>query len=280
VEIPAIYLWIAGKLAERAGDAERTKLITNTIASSRPGGEKSGSNVSEVLKLRQFSALPPASTYIPFVRSPLDTFLAAHLFGAGCCHFKLYSEASMVDLGYVRVAAGATAYVDKRSETKRFDGNLSDPYGSSQVDQILKLANSYAGSDMKLRVDHRDNRILSVVGDLNSLAMRVDRWPASCALSILTGPDPGMTGTLMRKFGSVLLERQSDWELSLAGLTAEQAMELTAASLVGKWIQLEHDSFRFLGKLPDLTESDFTQALEFDPFFQFLPYSLEEKARR
>ena len=53
-------------------------------------------------------------------------------------------------------------------------------------------------------------------------------------------------------------------------------MELTAASIVGKWLLIESDEIRVFGQLPDLTVDDDKRKVAVDPAVMLLPFLLNK----
>ena len=71
-------------------------------------------------------------------------------------------------------------------------------------------------------------------------------------------------GSLNRNLGRAKLELHGH-ALFLQELSAQDKLELTAASVMGQWLLIESEEFKAFGALPDLTVGDDQRKVAVDP---------------
>ena len=81
---------------------------------------------------------------------------------------------------------------------------------------------------------------------------------------------------MIRQLGAAQLSLRGEGGPVLTGLTPEAVLELTAASIQGRWLLVEGGPIRVFGQLPDLTEGGESRSATFDPAPELARHTLGE----
>ncbi len=259
VPVKAVFLWAAAQKAKSEGrdsDSQRIgKILSKAVKSTKGLPEKNEGKVANFLSATKS---PTQSAVIPLKRDPLDLLLAARVFAEGVePGFKVYSERSYVETGYLRVRTKDVEYVGSASQLLRSDTALCEFLPDSAKQAIFSILDGFNQNALELVTLSDGNEILALQGEL-SHHIPIDA-KAKYQISLWDGPIRDQAGNLQskgarnRSLGFASLLANSTGQITIAGLSATTVLEITAASVVGRWLLIEAGDLRIFGQLPDMT---------------------------
>ena len=266
VHVPAVFLWAAGYKAMAHGQEEDVKRVKQILLKSIGHPRTSVSYIAD----RETHYFKSAQSFlnkgaIPFHRDEMDLMFAALVFGQGV-QFILRSDQSKVEPGFLRASHIEITYVDLASGMIRTDAGLVEFLKAESKETFLKMLDGLNKVPAFYHAHQAGDDVLKITAHpdlVKAVAIK-----QHCAISLWNGPHASdgraVLGQLNRKLGHATLQERDD-SLFVSGLSAQSKMELTAASLVGKWLLVEADDFRSFGPLPDLTEEDQFRKVAVDP---------------
>lgn len=279
IPFPSIYIWAAAQIALTEGrNADLSKILEIFRESTT---DNSAINSLQANRERIF--LKSIKTklnkgVIPFERSEIDLLLAKSIYGETGGGFKIYSDNSYVPNGFLRVRKNEIEYADCSIDMIRFDLNYPEILNSTDKRKILEHLEQMNNKSTIYQTLNEGDRILKVSGEFKFFS-RITK-PIECVISIWNAPDRNSLeksqtrGFLNRKLGKATLKFEGDSGLVLTNVSAQSQLEMTAASMVGRWLLIESNELKVFGQLPDLTEDDDTQSVSFDPSPMLKKYML------
>ena len=271
VPVKAVFLWAAAQKAKsegRDGDFERIGKILSKAVKSTKGVPLQ--NEGKVANFLSATKSPPQSAVIPLKRDPLDLLLAARVFAEGVePGFKVYSERSCVETGYLRVRTKDVEYVGSASQHLRGDTALCEFLPDSAKLAILSILDGFNQKALELVTLSDGNEILALQGEL-AQHIPIDA-KAKYQISLWDGPIRNQAGNVRskgaknRSLGFASLLANSTGQITVAGLSATTVLEITAASVVGRWLLIEAADVRIFGQLPDMTADRDRRFAAMDP---------------
>jgi len=266
IRIPAVYVWAAGQIAKVQGmQADLLKIqaiFRSSLASIQNAHHwqvPNAVNFSRELKKSLNQGV------IPFVRDDLDLALATFVFDDGA-EFLLRSEKSRVECGFLRASHKEIKYVDSANDMIRADSKYDELLSESDKVDILLTLEGLATEPAFYQSALDDENLLRVSGKQGVFS--AVQGKIACNISLWNGPQPGHAGIVMgslnRNLGQAELERHGH-SLYLEDLSAQDKLELTAASVMGQWLLIESEGFKAFGALPDLTVDDDQRKVAVDP---------------
>jgi len=266
IRIPAVYVWAAGQIAKVQGmkaDLMKVQAIFRSsllnIKKARHWQIPDAVNFSSELKKSLNQGV------IPFIRNDLDVAFATFVFGDGA-EFLLRSEKSRVECGFLRASHKEIKYVDSANNMIRADSKYYELLSENDKADILLTLEGLANEPSFYQSAIEDESLLKVAGKQG--AFSAVKGKISCTISLWNGPQPGQAGTTMgnlnRNLGLAKLEQRGH-ALYLQDLSAQDKLELTAASVMGQWLLIESEEFKSFGALPDLTMDDDQRKVAVDP---------------
>lgn len=282
VQVRAAYLWAAAEKARASDRIEDIKKINDIFLKGLTTNRNIRSPV--VKKISDFFTAikqDKNSDLIPFSRNLIDILLAISICAENVSAiFKFFSDKSYVDLGYIRVRNRDIDYVDRVREVTRDDKLLPEFLSEETKKSILGMLDSFLDQSFEMMTVNNDKGLLAIQGDI--VSYMANRNSLKCKVSVWNGPMTdergrlGSKGSLSRYLPEAKLTKDGKQTVILSGLTPEATMELTAASIVGKWLLIESDEIRVFGQLPDLTEDNDTRTAAVDPAVMLRPFLLNE----
>ena len=266
IRIPAVYFWAAGQKARAQGLQQDLDLVQAVFRDSIGNRQHTSYFQAERELLISRKARPELyQGVIPFVRDELDLFLAIFLFGQGA-EFIIRSDQSLVSSGFLRASQKEVAYVDLVSDMIRADSFFGEFLSQSDKADLLHVLDDFAAKPAFYQCTADDDQILKITGKAGAFSKF--KANISCNISIWNSPQSDPAGNVLegfsRNLGQAKLLRQRS-KLYLQGLSAQAKLELTAASVVGKWLLIESEQFKSFGPLPDLTAVDDQRVARVDP---------------
>ena len=271
VPVKAVFLWAAAQKAKsegRDGDSERIGRVLSKAVKSAKGVPKQ--NEGKVANFLSATKSPTQSAVIPLQRDPLDLLLAARVFAEGVePGFKVYSERSHVETGYLRVRTKDVEYVGSASLHLRSDTALCEFLPHSAKQAILSILDGFNEKALELVTLSDGNEILALQGAL-AHHIPIDA-KAEYQISLWDGPIRDQAGDLQskgernRSLGFASLLANPSGQITIAGLSATTVLEITAASVVGRWLLIEAEDLRIFGQLPDMTADRDRRFAAMDP---------------
>jgi hypothetical protein len=266
IRIPAVYVWAAGQIAKAQGmhaDLLKIQAIFRSslisIQNAHHWQDRHAVNFSREVKKSLNQGV------IPFIRDDLDVAFATFVFGDGA-EFLLRSEKSRVECGFLRASHKEIKYVDSANDMIRADSKYGELLSESDKVDILLTLQSLALEPAFYQSATEDESLLKVSGKQG--AFSAVQGKITCNISLWNGPQPGQSGTMMgslnRNLGRAKLELHGH-ALYLEELSAQDKLELTAASVMGQWLLIESEGFKAFGALPDLTVDDDQRKVAVDP---------------
>jgi hypothetical protein len=277
VKVPAIYFWAAGQYLRINGESYDFRTSVACLK-SRTARNKFLS-YSQADKEKSFSAYlktPKLSKVIPFSRDELDLSLTALVYGAGA-EFKLYSDKSFVESGFLRARKKSIEYIDCVGDMIRADSQLPEFLNCEHKQTLLSSFDELSKANAIYQTVNRNNCVLKISGFPNLFGSM--RSTLTCAISLWSNPnEPNANsfGTLNRRLGFAKLQPSNDRSLILTNVSAQTQLELTAGSLVGNWLLIESDNFKSFGKLPDITVDHDVSPVAIDALQMLKEYTLGE----
>ncbi len=259
VKLPAIQIWAAGYKAAERGYTDDLVAILNIFSKSskilKTFDKKAAENFDHLLKSTKAIS---KNSVLPFVRDPLDIFLAASIYAQRShAQFKIRSDISYVDSGFLRVRPKDLDYVDCSMNMIRADSLISEFMSPSDKSQALKMIDQFSQNKFELVTTNVGDDILKITGDFNILSEIVKSL--KCNLSLWVAPQKNDHGKLInhglksRQLGEAMLDIFSANEILVAGIKSEIQLEITAASLADRWLLIESEQIKVFGRLPNLT---------------------------
>ena len=267
VPIPSLFLWAVGqkaKLSDQMDDLERVRhLFKKSLNVSRRADQRL---VGRVQRIKSSIKECLSKGAIPFQRDDLDLSIAISLY-ALTSGFKVRSQDSYVESGFLRVRDKDIEYVDFSANMIRDDAKYPDLLDESHKQIILNLLDDLSQKEVAYQTTSRGNDILKICGSFESLGEITKS--ISCEISLWKKTDStdssGKTNYSSRRLGLAKLKLVSNQVLVLSELSAQSQLELSAASMLHQWLLIESDSLKFFGELPDLTIDDDKKIVAVDP---------------
>ena len=277
IRVPAIYLWAAGQTLRSSGESDDLRSILDCLH-SRAWRTKffKSSQVDKEDLFRTYSKSKNNMGIIPFVRDDLDLSLGALVYGEGV-DFKMHSDRSFVESGFLRVREKSIEYVDLIGDMIKVDSQLPEFLNITQKKSLLSLFEELSKANAVYQTVNSDTCVLKISGFPNLFGSV--GGGLKCAISLWSDPkDLGKSafGNLNRRLGIAKLRPSNDRSLSLTEISAQIQLELTAGSLVGNWLLIESDNFKSFGKLPDITVDNDTSPVSIDSLQMLKRYTLGE----
>jgi len=243
-KVPLLLLHSAYRLARDRGDLATAEGIAAVFKSVRK---------TPLAKAILKAADSRASGYaLPFQRDRVDVLAACAISGAAeGLELQLFSDGSLVDLGFVRVCGGCATYVDRVP--------LPDPEGC----EVLELLPAGSVADLLAALRLLDEHpacvvvpddpavLLEIHADiLEAGSNKVD--PVGISLVRVDTAAKGRVA--VRRLGSsrVTVTSPEVWTVSVS---ASITLEIHAAALAGHWLELTSPAMRLLAPLPDFTRA-------------------------
>ncbi len=266
IRIPAVYVWAAGQIAKTQGRQADLIIIQDIFRSSLLSIQKAHHwQVPHAVNFSRDVKKSLNQGVIPFIRDDLDVAFATFVFGDGA-EFLLRSEKSRVECGFLRASHKEIKYVDSANDMIRADSKYDELLSESDKIDILLTLQSLSLEPAFYQSATEDESLLKVSGKQG--AFSAVQGKITCNISLWNGPQPSQAGVLMgslnRNLGQAELERH-DHSLYLQDLSAQDKLELTAASVMGQWLLIESEGFKAFGALPDLTVDDDQRKVAVDP---------------
>ncbi len=259
VSVPALYFWVVESKAISLGIEEHSRLLGGAYDQSSSFllsfGHFQRLNTGRQTKFRAEVKRILGKGVIPFVRNNLDLSLASVVFGESA-EFKLYSEKSFVESGFLRVfRSGDISYLDSKRDVRRLDAGLPVLLSDEIKIEMNAFFDSLTAQGTHYRTSTDEQGPL-VISDLPSL-LRKEGSVKKCRVSIwetITISDEVSNGRrLSRDLGDLKLKIKKDGDGHFENMTPQTQLEMTAASLIGRSLLIHTDDFKIFGKLPDLT---------------------------
>lgn len=283
VDVHSVLLWAAAKKAQSEGVLNQSELAQHLSTLPTETGNSYYSLRNRGIKLRKVANADFPSAVIPFTRDPLDVMLAVRLAGSGAREgFKFFSSRSRTTAGFIRVRGQDVEYVDKLSDTLRFDSNLPEFLSSTSVTGIDIKLNAMKPGSFKYQLPLSGDKLLGIQGDWSGFRHEF-LTPCKVNISIWRAPDSQIStkqrarAVVIRQLGAALLVKDKACGVILDGIAPETVLELTAASLAGSWLLIQGESFRVLGPLPDLTDESASTGAFVDSTVGLDTYTLGEE---
>ncbi len=212
-------------------------------------------------RLRQMAASGMPEAIVPFHRDPLDVAFASLMAGE-VYGFRFPGEGMHVEAGYFALTRSDVSYIDSAGQSGVPGAGPNEEMLERQsVEGILE--DHRPGDTVELAVPKagQGDHLMHFSGP-RVMVWGLERGSAEATL-LRAAPSRGLdterahiTQSRLGKLGFV----GKDNCLLLDEPRVERLMELQAASVdqsagYSSWLMLEHDDSRFLGPLPDLTES-------------------------
>jgi hypothetical protein len=267
VPIPSLFLWAVGqkaKLSNQIDDLDRVRhLFKKSLNVSRRADKRL---VERVERIKSSIKENLSKGAIPFQRDDLDLNIAISLY-ALTSGFKVRSQDSYVESGFLRVRDKDIEYVDFSANMIRDDAKYPDLLDAPHKQIILDLLDELSKKEVAYQTTSRGNDILKICGSFESLGEITKS--IRCEISLWKKTDgadlSGQVNYSSRKLGPAKLKLVSNQALVLSELSAQSQLELSAASMLHQWLLIESDSLKFFGELPDLTTDDNKKIVAVDP---------------
>jgi hypothetical protein len=265
IRIPAVYVWAAGQIAKSQGMQADLLRIQDIFRSSLISIQNSHSwQIPRAVKFSRAVKKSLKQGVIPFTRNDLDVALATFVFGDGA-EFLLRSEKSRVECGFLRASRKEIKYVDLASDMIRADSMYEELLSESDKVKIVLTLQNLATEPAFYQSVQDDLNLLRVAGNQGVFA--AVQGSIACNISLWNGPQAGQAGLVMggliRSLGRAKLKLH-DHALYFQDISAQDKLELTAASVMGQWLLIESEGFKAFGALPDLTVDDDQQKVAVD----------------
>lgn len=277
VKVPAIYFWAAGQYLRLSGESDEFRTTVDCL-NSRTARNKflSWSQANKEKTFSSYLKTAKISKVIPFSRDELDLSLGALVYGAGA-EFKIYSDKSFVESGFLRARKKSIEYVDCVGDMIRADSQLPEFLNSERKQTLISSFDELSKANAIYQTVNRNDCVLKVSGFPNLFGSV--RSTLTCAISLWSNPNEqnaNSLGTPNRKLGFAKLQPSNDRSLSLTDVSAQTQLELTAGSLVGNWFLIESDNFKSFGQLPDITVDHDVSPVAIDALQMLKGYTLGE----
>jgi hypothetical protein len=275
IKVPAIYFWAAGQNLRFSGESDDFRTIVDCLNS--PTARSNFFSFSQIDKENSFRTnlkTPKISKVIPFTRDDLDLSLGALVYGTGT-EFKMYSDSSFVESGFLRVRKKSVEYVELVGDMIRIDSQLPEFLSSNHKRSLISSFEELSKANAFYQTVNSDGCILKISGFPNLFGSV--RSELTCAISLWSDPyEKGTSsiGTLKRRLGFGKLRPSNDRSLNLTEISAQTELELTAGSIIGNWLLIESDNFKSFGKLSDLTIDNHISPVSIDSLKIFNRYTL------
>ena len=264
ISFPAIYLWAVAEIAFNTHDSIEYQKIIDFFELSKLYLQKT--NRKKLGTIGLFSRAVKRNFnkgIIPFTRAPHDLCLAEVLFGE-TNGFKVRSDSSQVESGFLRVRKTDIDYVDLVYEITRDDAHLQEFLDNEKKESILQVLNEMASNKVEYETINQNMKMVRISQEFSAITNAIESF--DCFISLWNAPSKGsneQTSTprsLSRKLGKAKLSIESG-ELYLLLTSSQQVLEMTAGSMVGQCLFIESEDINIFGKLPDLTvDNDRTRA--------------------
>ena len=200
---------------------------------------------------------------IPFTRAPHDLCLAEVLFGE-TNGFKVRSNSSQVESGFLRVRKTDIDYVDLVYEITRDDAHLREFLDNEKKESILQVLNEIALNKVEYESINQNMKMIRISQELSAITNAIKSLDCFISLwnvhSKRSNDQTKGLRSLSRKLGKAKLSIE-DGELYLMLTSSQQVLEMTAGSMVEQFLFIESEDVNIFGKLPDLTvDNDRTRA--------------------
>jgi hypothetical protein len=274
VKIPAVYLWAVGQKAKLNSEFESLKIVRECINSSTSRSKVfDWTHVAKEDLFRKVVKDRLDKGVIPFVRDDLDLSLAALIYGQRV-EFKMHSERSFVECGFLRARKRVIEYVDLAGDMIKIDSRIPEFLDADNKKLLLASIDDLSANNAFYQTVNSEECILKISG-LPNLFSSLSK-PFYCSISLWNGPDgnKSISGGQNRELGSAKILPAHDKSLWLTEVPAQIQLELTAGSLVGKWLLIESSKFNSFGRLPDITIDNQTAKAVVDSLQMLEKYTL------
>lgn len=267
VQVPSIYLWAAGQKARANGCHDDFKKVSLLFSKSYRSPKNADKKMAHgALKLRLAIEETLNQGVIPFVRDELDLHLAAAIYNL-TSNFKIRSEKSLVDSGFLRVRKIDIEYVDFSKKIIREDAIFPELLDPSSKKGVLNFLDDYSNQSFFYKTASKGKELLNVFGDFESFG-EISK-SLDCQISLWSKSESANSTDRftfsVRKLGQANVKFLNKQQLVLTGLSAQIKLELTAASMLGHSLLIESEDLKIFGELPDLTTDDDSRIVAVDP---------------
>ena len=281
VEVPAVLIWAAARRAGAEGRSSDRDQLARLLAGPTPvGGLHAAQYQRRAAALHDLASREVVGAVLPVERDALDVALAVRVAGIGTVSgFKLFSARSRIAAGFFRVRGWDVEYAGRAADGLRCDGELPELLSFSDIEKLAQRLLSYEQRQLTFQSPHDGLHVLAIAGGLRELVPR-QNWPVKVSLSLWHAGGASEAGSaaiaprMIRQLGAAQLRQQEAGGQVLAGLTPEVLLELTAASIQGRWLLIEGGAVRLFGQLPDLTEGGDSRSASFDPTPELAAFTL------
>ena len=270
IPFPSIYIWAAAQIALAEGrNDDLSKILEIYRESTSHNSAANTLQANRELRFLKSIKTKISKGVIPFERSEVDLLLAKSIYGETGGGFKIYSDNSYVPNGFLRVRKNEIEYADCSIDMIRFDLNYPEILNATDKRKILDLLEQIKNESTIYQTLNEGERILKISGEFKSFPKI--KKPIDCLISIWNAPEKKQLeksqnrGLLNRRLGKATLKSEGERSLVLSNVSAQSQLEMTAASMVGRWLLIESDELKVFGQLPDLTEDDDRKNVAFDP---------------
>ena len=242
VLVPVLVVHAAYRLARERSDHTLSSALGKVLV--RIGKLHSAASVLNAIKARG------PQDIVPFVRDKADVMVAAATSCARGKELHLFSDVACADVGFLRIREREVAYVDRAPVPH---AEASQSVELLPEDRMARLLTSLRQLD--------DYPAAAVVAEDPSLLLEVrsemlQAWPVQVGTVALTlaSPDPARReGASLRRLGACTVERPSPTSFAVRA-PAAVALEVHAAALAGRWLELTAPGLRVFTTLPDFTQ--------------------------
>jgi hypothetical protein len=277
IKVPAIYLWAAGQSSRFSGESDDLRSILDCLSSRawRTKFFKSSQVDKEDLFRTNVKAFKNTGV-IPFARDDLDLSLGALVYAEGA-EFKMYSDRSFVESGFLRVRTKGIEYVDLVADMIKADSYIPDFLNIHHKKSLLSSFEELSKINAVYQTVNSSTCVLKISRFPNLFGSVKKTLP--CSISLWNEPKDAKastSGNINRRLGFAKLQLSNNKSICLTEVSAQMQLELTAGSLVGNWLLIESDDFKSFGRLPDLTVDNDTSSVAIDLLQMLKKYTLGE----
>lgn len=239
--MPVLVLYAAYRLARLRGDGALAGAIAKLFEA-----QISPDLVEPVLRVLDAS---PEQRLLPFVRDRVDVLTACAMRGTpNRPELRLFSDAALVDLGYLSIDPKDVRYVHKSTDAGAKVGGAREVLPAVEIARLLKSLQDLDENPASVVVPEDPALLLEVQASmLDARSEKLD----GVSLSIVRSEGKGVVGRRIKVAG---VSVRSDEAFALS-VPADAIMEVHAAALAGQWFELSSPRHRLLAPLPDFTQS-------------------------
>jgi hypothetical protein len=280
VLLPAILLWAAGQKAQANRNKEEFAMVIDIFKKSAKFRKQKEWRAKDAEN--EFLSITKkylGKGIIPFERNELDLHLASTLYQR-LSEFKVRSSNSYVDPGFLRVKKDDVQYINLSKEMIRYETKNTDFFDDSNKALLLSFLDALSSKPIFYETLNDGKKIMKINGEFSSFAKFTKKF--DCSISLWNGPSnihnssSTPKGSLNRRLGMAEIGVSKSGELFLSNLSAQNQLEITAASLVQQWLLIESEQIKLFGQLPDLTEQKDSRRVAIDPTGAFATFLLDQ----